>query len=162
MKQHDLSRSKRTQPSLRNHIHPNFRPPRIPDIRYTSTTYSTCEYSSHTHLQCQPTLIQEFSLQHDMVSPSQVAEPCIRELIFPGKDLVRVCRVVREGDQHHVAEYTVQGRQLHTHRLGAYLYPPVMLEGDIAESYTKADNSLVVATDTSTSIAVGHILIFAQ
>lgn len=27
-----------------------------------------------------------------------------------GKDLVRVCRVVRDGDKHHVAEYTVRGQ----------------------------------------------------
>jgi hypothetical protein len=28
-----------------------------------------------------------------------------------GKDLVRVFRVVREGDKHHVAEYTVKGER---------------------------------------------------
>ncbi|ORY33400.1 uricase [Naematelia encephala] len=49
-----------------------------------------------------------------------------------GKDLVRVARVVRDGDKHYVAEYTVR----------------VLLEGDIEKSYTKADNSCVVATDT--------------
>lgn len=49
-----------------------------------------------------------------------------------GKDLVRVCRVVRDGDTHHVAEYTVRA----------------LLEGDIEQSYTKADNSCVVTTDT--------------
>ncbi|EIW71993.1 hypothetical protein TREMEDRAFT_70604 [Tremella mesenterica DSM 1558] len=49
-----------------------------------------------------------------------------------GKDLVRVCRVVRDKDQHHVVEYTVR----------------VMLEGDIDTSFTEADNTCVVATDT--------------
>lgn len=49
-----------------------------------------------------------------------------------GKDLVRVCRVTREGNTHHVVEYTAR----------------VLLEGDIETSYTKADNSVVVATDT--------------
>ncbi|GHJ85793.1 hypothetical protein NliqN6_2195 [Naganishia liquefaciens] len=49
-----------------------------------------------------------------------------------GKDLVRVCRVTRQGDTHHVVEYTAR----------------VLLEGDIETSYTKADNSVVVATDT--------------
>ncbi|ORX40531.1 hypothetical protein BD324DRAFT_6254 [Kockovaella imperatae] len=49
-----------------------------------------------------------------------------------GKDLVKVCRVVREDEKHHVVEYVVK----------------VMLEGDIETSYTKADNASVVATDT--------------
>ncbi len=50
-----------------------------------------------------------------------------------GKDAVRVFRVVREGPVHTVVEYNVQ----------------VMLEGDIETSYTEADNSVVVATDSS-------------
>lgn len=49
-----------------------------------------------------------------------------------GKDKVRVFRVVREGDKHSVVEYIVRA----------------LLEGDIETSYTKADNSVVVATDS--------------
>ncbi|KIR41481.1 urate oxidase [Cryptococcus deuterogattii 99/473] len=49
-----------------------------------------------------------------------------------GKDLVKVARVVRDGEQHHIVEYTLR----------------VLLEGEIETSYTKADNSCVVATDT--------------
>ncbi|WVQ84641.1 urate oxidase [Cryptococcus sp. DSM 104549] len=49
-----------------------------------------------------------------------------------GKDLVKVCRVVRDGEQHHVIEYSLR----------------VLLEGEIETSYTEADNSCVVATDT--------------
>ncbi|THU91377.1 uricase [Dendrothele bispora CBS 962.96] len=53
-----------------------------------------------------------------------------------GKDKVRVLRVVREGSWHHVVEYSVQA----------------LLEGDIDVSYTKADNSVVVATDSVKNI----------
>ncbi|KAJ7193074.1 hypothetical protein GGX14DRAFT_479075 [Mycena pura] len=53
-----------------------------------------------------------------------------------GKDKVRVLRVVREGKWHHVVEYNVQA----------------MLEGDIETSYTEADNSVVVATDSIKNI----------
>ncbi|EPQ53893.1 uricase [Gloeophyllum trabeum ATCC 11539] len=53
-----------------------------------------------------------------------------------GKDLVRVLRVVREGSTHHVVEYNVKA----------------LVEGDIATSYTKADNSVVVATDSIKNI----------
>ncbi|WOO82341.1 Uricase [Vanrija pseudolonga] len=53
-----------------------------------------------------------------------------------GKDLVRVARVVRDKvdgkDVHHVIEYTVRA----------------LIDGDIDVSYTKADNSVVVPTDT--------------
>ncbi|EJU04774.1 uricase [Dacryopinax primogenitus] len=54
-----------------------------------------------------------------------------------GKDKVRIFRVVRsvKGDPqawHDVVEYNVKA----------------LLEGDIAASYTKADNSVVVATDS--------------
>ncbi|KAH7341775.1 hypothetical protein B0J17DRAFT_273356 [Rhizoctonia solani] len=49
-----------------------------------------------------------------------------------GKDKVRVFRVVREGDKHTVVEYNVRA----------------LLEGDIATSYTQADNGVVVATDS--------------
>ncbi|KAF8149115.1 uricase [Crassisporium funariophilum] len=48
-----------------------------------------------------------------------------------GKTKVRVLRVVREGEWHHVVEYSVEA----------------LLEGAIATSYTEADNSVVVATD---------------
>lgn len=50
-----------------------------------------------------------------------------------GKDKIRVFRVVREGHWHHIVEYNVQ----------------VLLEGDLDTSYTQADNSVVVATDSS-------------
>jgi len=54
-----------------------------------------------------------------------------------GKDLVRMLRVVRGADgKHEVAEYSVQ----------------VLLEGDIETSYTQADNSVVVATDSQKNI----------
>ncbi|QRV75047.1 uricase [Ceratobasidium sp. AG-Ba] len=49
-----------------------------------------------------------------------------------GKDKVRVFRIVRDGDKHSVVEYIVRA----------------LLEGDIATSYTQADNSVVVATDS--------------
>ncbi|KAI8366469.1 urate oxidase [Choanephora cucurbitarum] len=49
-----------------------------------------------------------------------------------GKDLVRLMRVYKEGNIQHCVELTVR----------------LMLEGDIEVSYTKADNSVVVATDT--------------
>ncbi|KAJ6568209.1 hypothetical protein B0H10DRAFT_2109427 [Mycena sp. CBHHK59/15] len=53
-----------------------------------------------------------------------------------GKDKIRVFRVVREGKWHHIVEYNVQA----------------MLEGDIEPSYTVADNSVVVATDSIKNI----------
>ncbi|KAJ7266600.1 hypothetical protein C8J57DRAFT_1328279 [Mycena rebaudengoi] len=53
-----------------------------------------------------------------------------------GKDKVRVFRVVREGKWHHIVEYNVRA----------------LLEGDIEKSYTKADNSVVVATDSIKNI----------
>ncbi|KAJ7110683.1 hypothetical protein C8R44DRAFT_262145 [Mycena epipterygia] len=53
-----------------------------------------------------------------------------------GKDKVRVLRVVREGKWHHVVEYNVQA----------------LLEGDIETSFTEADNSVVVATDSIKNI----------
>jgi len=53
-----------------------------------------------------------------------------------GKDKIRVLRVVREGKWHHVVEYNVTA----------------LLEGDIASSYTEADNSVVVATDSIKNI----------
>ncbi|CEP16131.1 hypothetical protein [Parasitella parasitica] len=49
-----------------------------------------------------------------------------------GKDLVRLMRVYKEGDVQHCTELTVR----------------LLLEGDIETSYTKADNSVVVTTDT--------------
>ncbi|KAI6119667.1 uricase [Pisolithus thermaeus] len=53
-----------------------------------------------------------------------------------GKDKIRVFRIVRNGPLHDVVEYNVQ----------------VLLEGDIAASYTKGDNSVVVATDSMKNI----------
>ncbi|KAF5344361.1 hypothetical protein D9758_013255 [Tetrapyrgos nigripes] len=53
-----------------------------------------------------------------------------------GKDKIRLLRVVRKGAWHHVVEYNVQ----------------VLLEGSISTSYTQADNSVVVATDSMKNI----------
>jgi urate oxidase len=50
-----------------------------------------------------------------------------------GKDKIRVFRVVREANIQHVVEYNVTS----------------LLEGDVGTSYTAADNSVVVATDSS-------------
>ncbi|PPQ72095.1 hypothetical protein CVT26_006873 [Gymnopilus dilepis] len=50
-----------------------------------------------------------------------------------GKTKVRVLRVVRQGAWHHVVEYNVEA----------------LVEGEIATSFTEADNSVVVATDSS-------------
>ncbi|CEG69191.1 Putative Uricase [Rhizopus microsporus] len=72
-----------------------------------------------------------------------------------GKDLVRLLRVYKEGDVQHCTELTVR----------------LLLEGDIETSYTRADNSVVVATDTckntvnilaKRSANVDNIEIFAQ
>jgi len=49
-----------------------------------------------------------------------------------GKDKVRVFRIVRNGDWHDIVEYTVCA----------------LLEGKIETSYTQADNTCVVATDS--------------
>ncbi|KAF8442122.1 uricase [Boletus edulis BED1] len=54
-----------------------------------------------------------------------------------GKDKVRVFRVKRESDGvHYIVEYNVS----------------LLIEGDIDVSYTKADNSVVVATDSMKNI----------
>ncbi|KAI1787500.1 uricase [Ganoderma leucocontextum] len=53
-----------------------------------------------------------------------------------GKDKVRVLRVVRDGAWHNIVEYNVTA----------------LVEGDIDISYTKADNSVVVATDSIKNI----------
>ncbi|KAG2101615.1 uncharacterized protein F5147DRAFT_708821 [Suillus discolor] len=53
-----------------------------------------------------------------------------------GKDLVRLFRVVRDGEFHQVVEYNVR----------------VLLEGEIETSYTVADNSVIVATDSMKNI----------
>jgi len=53
-----------------------------------------------------------------------------------GKDKIRVFRVVREAGIQHVVEYNVCS----------------LLEGDVATSYTQADNSVVVATDSIKNI----------
>ncbi|KAF7773434.1 hypothetical protein Agabi119p4_5601 [Agaricus bisporus var. burnettii] len=53
-----------------------------------------------------------------------------------GKANVRVFRIVRDGKWHHVVEYNVT----------------VLLQGDISTSYTQADNSVVVATDSVKNI----------
>jgi len=53
-----------------------------------------------------------------------------------GKTAVRVFRIVRDGKWHHIVEYNVA----------------VLVEGDLQKSYTEADNSLVVATDSLKNI----------
>ncbi|CAA7265707.1 unnamed protein product [Cyclocybe aegerita] len=53
-----------------------------------------------------------------------------------GKTKVRVFRIVREGSWHNIVEYNVEA----------------LVEGDIATSYTEADNSVVVATDSIKNI----------
>ncbi|KAG6846761.1 hypothetical protein H0H93_012065 [Arthromyces matolae] len=60
-----------------------------------------------------------------------------------GKDKIRVLRVVREGAWHHVVEYNVT----------------VLVEGDIDTSYTQADNSVVVATDSNLAKVSPHVLV---
>ena len=72
-----------------------------------------------------------------------------------GKDKVRVFRVVREGKTHHVVEYNVQvlvEGDMATRRAAiAYLH----IFADVFEredSYTEADNSVVVATDSMKNI----------
>ncbi|KXN82111.1 Uricase [Leucoagaricus sp. SymC.cos] len=59
-----------------------------------------------------------------------------------GKTAVRVFRIVREGKWHHIVEYNVAA----------------LLEGEIETSYTKADNSVVVATDSNLAKISPHIL----
>ncbi|KAG9091911.1 hypothetical protein FS749_016152 [Ceratobasidium sp. UAMH 11750] len=58
------------------------------------------------------------------------------------RDQVRVFRIVRDGDKHTVVEYIVRA----------------LLEGDIATSYTQADNSVVVATDSIIAKTSPHVL----
>ena len=53
-----------------------------------------------------------------------------------GKGRVRIMRLKRDGERHEVRELSVK----------------VMLEGDFARSYTAADNSAVIATDTIKNI----------
>ncbi|KAI0808062.1 uricase [Fomes fomentarius] len=53
-----------------------------------------------------------------------------------GKDKIRVFRVVRDGAWHNVVEYNVTA----------------LVEGDIDISYTNADNSVIVATDSIKNI----------
>ncbi|KIM77867.1 hypothetical protein PILCRDRAFT_795391 [Piloderma croceum F 1598] len=60
-----------------------------------------------------------------------------------GKDKIRVFRVVREANIQHIVEYNVTS----------------LLEGDVSTSYTEADNSVVVATDSS---VYRHLLYFAK
>ena len=63
-----------------------------------------------------------------------------------GKDKVRIFRIVRDGKIHHVVEYNVCA----------------LLEGDVDTSYTEADNSVVVATDSSTPITLAPLSDFAD
>uniref|UniRef100_A0A5K1K4U8 Uricase n=1 Tax=Ganoderma boninense TaxID=34458 RepID=A0A5K1K4U8_9APHY len=81
-----------------------------------------------------------------------------------GKDKVRVLRVVRDGVWHNVVEYNVTalvegeidiryGFPLSS--LGQYPYPPTPIQ----RSYTKADNSVVVATDSNIAKTSPHVLV---
>lgn len=63
-----------------------------------------------------------------------------------GKDKVRIFRIVRDGKIHHVVEYNVCA----------------LLEGDVDTSYTEADNSVVVATDSSTPMTLAPLSDFAD
>jgi urate oxidase len=49
-----------------------------------------------------------------------------------GKSRVRLSRITRQGDRHHFQEWNVR----------------VLLQGDFVESFTKADNSKILPTDT--------------
>ncbi|MFZ1015515.1 MAG: urate oxidase, partial [Terracidiphilus sp.] len=49
-----------------------------------------------------------------------------------GKSRVRLSRITRRGDRHDFNEWTVQ----------------VLLQGDFETSFTKADNSKILPTDT--------------
>ena len=49
-----------------------------------------------------------------------------------GKSRVRLSRITRHGDRHEFNEWTVQ----------------VLLEGDFETSFTEADNSKILPTDT--------------
>lgn len=60
-----------------------------------------------------------------------------------GKDKIRVFRVVREANIQHIVEYNVTS----------------LLEGDVATSYTAADNSVVVATDSSACLPLAFMLL---
>jgi len=53
-----------------------------------------------------------------------------------GKTKIRVFRIVRQENWHHIVEYNVE----------------TLLEGEISTSYTEADNSVVVATDSMKNI----------
>ncbi|RDB22983.1 hypothetical protein Hypma_009915 [Hypsizygus marmoreus] len=66
------------------------------------------------------------SLLRRFINPSSI-------VLSSESDLVRLLRVVREGKWHHVVEYNVTA----------------LLEGDIDVSYTQADNSVIIATDSS-------------
>ncbi|KAG6885312.1 hypothetical protein C0993_003289 [Termitomyces sp. T159_Od127] len=59
-----------------------------------------------------------------------------------GKDKVRVLRVARQGVWDHVVEYNVT----------------ILVEGDINDSFTKADNSVVVATDSNLAKVSPHVM----
>jgi urate oxidase len=70
-----------------------------------------------------------------------------------GKDLVRVLRVVREGAWHHVVEYNVKA--LVEGEIETRWEPFIInhrLKCHYIVSYTKADNSCVVATDSIKNI----------
>jgi len=53
-----------------------------------------------------------------------------------GKDKIRVFRVVRDKSTHRVVEYNIT----------------LLLQGDLDSSYTQADNSVIVATDSMKNI----------
>jgi urate oxidase len=73
-----------------------------------------------------------------------------------GKDKVRVFRIVREGNLHHAVEYNVQTllegdietRQVFKGRSEPQFVTRLMIVS--LASYTQEDNSVIVATDSST------------
>ena len=67
-----------------------------------------------------------------------------------GKDKVRVLRVVREGTWHNIVEYNVTALVEGDIETRSVMFL-LMTRGkcSISVSYTKADNSVVVATDSS-------------
>ena len=63
-----------------------------------------------------------------------------------GKDLVRLLRVYKEGDVQHCTELTVSCMIRQDAFMLISNQVRLLLEGDIETSYTKADNSVIVAT----------------
>ncbi|KAI9442820.1 uricase [Russula earlei] len=73
-----------------------------------------------------------------------VEQPCVLTAAQYGKDKVRVFRVVRDPESkvHNIVEYNIT----------------VMVEGAIETSFTQADNTVVVATDSNLAKVSPHVL----